>query len=76
LKKCVEVRDKLVKEGGKKTAGIHDVPSCVLLSGSKITRGNGKIITIAVGKHSCMAQTHTDNSETSTPFQNSLFLFG
>lgn len=56
LIKCVSQRNTIVQEGGKNSAGAHDVASPVLLSGSRILSGEGKMVVIAVGNLSAIGK--------------------
>lgn len=50
----------------------HSVPSCVLLSGTAITTGEGKFLCIVVGEKSCEGKIQAaleDNKEEKTPLQ-------
>jgi magnesium-transporting ATPase (P-type) len=46
----------LIAEGSKDEAGAHDVPSPIMLSGSKVLSGEGKMLIIAVGKLSAIGK--------------------
>ena len=46
----------MIAEGSKDEAGAHDVPSPIMLSGSKALSGEGKMIIIAVGKLSAIGK--------------------
>jgi magnesium-transporting ATPase (P-type) len=49
ISQCIAKRDELIAEGSKNTAGRHDVPSCVIMSGTKILTGEGKLLITVVG---------------------------
>lgn len=53
---CIAKRDEIIKEGSKNTAGRHEVPSCVILSGTRILTGEGKLLVIVVGDSSCVGK--------------------
>lgn len=53
---CIAKRDELIKEGNKNTAGRHEVPSCVILSGTRILTGEGKLLVLVVGDSSCVGK--------------------
>jgi magnesium-transporting ATPase (P-type) len=46
----------LIAEGNKDGASAHDVPSPLMLSGSKVLSGEGKMVVIAVGKFSAIGK--------------------
>lgn len=50
---CKAKRDQIMVEGGRNTAGHHDVPSPIIMSGTKVLSGEGKFIVLAVGDLSC-----------------------
>lgn len=56
IKICVEQRNQIISDGLREGATAHDVPSPVLLSGSKVLSGEGKMIAIAVGKLSAIGK--------------------
>lgn len=56
LYNCVEIRDKIIAEGHKNTATAHDVPSPIVLSGTRILTGEGKFIITVVGDSSCVGK--------------------
>jgi hypothetical protein len=45
-----------LSEGQKDGFTAHDVPSPILLSGSKVLSGEGKMLAIAVGKLSAIGK--------------------
>ena len=46
-----------------KSAGTHKVPSPILLSGTKVTLGEGLFIVIVVGKDSCVGKIKEELSK-------------
>ena len=56
LSKCQAKRDEIVAEGSKNTSGRHDVPSCIILSGTRILTGEGKLLITVVGDSSCVGK--------------------
>jgi len=56
LQHCIEERNQIIKDGGKDGSSAHDVPSILMLSGSRCLSGEGKMIIIAVGKLSAMGK--------------------
>lgn len=72
---CIAKRDNVIAEGNTNTAGHHEVPSPVLLSGTNIKNGSGKILIIAVGDRSAIGKvrkTITDSGDDETPLQKKL----
>lgn len=56
LKYCVEQRNSILSDGQREGTSAHDVPSPILLSGSKVLSGEGKMLVIAVGKLSAIGK--------------------
>ena len=56
LTNCVERRDQLINDGCRNTAQRHDVPSCVLMSGTRVLSGEGKMLVLVVGDASCVGK--------------------
>lgn len=50
---CIIKRDEIMVEGGRNTATSHDVPSPIIMSGTKVLCGEGKFIVLCVGDNSC-----------------------
>jgi magnesium-transporting ATPase (P-type) len=46
----------LIAEGNRDGASAHDIASPLMLSGSKVLSGEGKMIVIAVGKYSAIGK--------------------
>jgi Ca2+ transporting ATPase len=55
LDACLVKREALLKKGTPKF-GLHELPSPVVLAGTKFLNGSGKMIIIAVGKHSTIGK--------------------
>lgn len=36
LEHCIEVRDRLINDGVKNTSGSHEVPSPIIMSGTRV----------------------------------------
>lgn len=53
---CIEKRNQLIEEGARNTAGHHDVPSPILMSGTRILSGEGKMVVLVVGDASCVGK--------------------
>lgn len=50
---CKAKRDQIMVEGGRNTATHHDVPSPIIMSGTKVLCGEGKFIVLVVGDNTC-----------------------
>jgi magnesium-transporting ATPase (P-type) len=76
---CMQkLREKEADLGGKRGSS-HDVPSCVLLSGTQIATGDGWFLALVVGKHSCDGSIKAkleQNSDEMTPLQVKLEKIG
>ena len=46
----------MISEGGKEQASTHEVSSPIMMSGSKVLQGEGKMLVIAVGKLSALGK--------------------
>ena len=46
----------MIAEGSKDNAGAHDIASPIMLSGSRVLSGEGRMLTIAVGKLSALGK--------------------
>ena len=53
---CLKEKDDTLKHKDPKDIHAHDIPSPIMLSGSKVLSGDGKMIIIAVGKYSAMGK--------------------
>ena len=56
LIKCINSRNNVISEGGKEQASTHEVSSPIMMSGSKVLQGEGKMLVIAVGKLSALGK--------------------
>jgi magnesium-transporting ATPase (P-type) len=56
IQKCIHFRNTIIADGGKKHASAHEVPSPIMLSGTRVLSGDGKMIIIAVGKYSAIGK--------------------
>ena len=55
VEKCVIKRNQLLEKHPKKIKS-HDLPSAVVLAGTKVLNGNGKMLVINVGKNSAIGK--------------------
>lgn len=72
LHHCIEQRNRIIGEGGKNTSGRHKVPSCVILSGTKVLTGEGKMVILVVGDSSSVGKIKAllrQKEDTETPLQ-------
>ena len=53
---CLEARNKIKLEGNENTAGRHEVASPILLSGTRVLSGEGKMMVMVVGDSSCVGK--------------------
>ena len=75
LDACLAKRNKIIERGNSNTAGHHEVPSPILLSGTNFKNGKGKMVIIAVGDRSAIGKirkTVKDNTNEETPLQKKL----
>jgi P-type Ca2+ transporter type 2B len=56
ISECIKKRDQIMAEGGKNTATSHDVPSPILMSGTRVFTGEGKFMIVVVGDSSCIGK--------------------
>jgi len=56
LIKCIQARNTIIAEGGKEHSSTHEVSSPIMMSGSKVLQGEGKMVVIAVGKLSALGK--------------------
>ena len=69
---CEEKKLKLIKQKGIEKLGHHEVPSPVILSGTKVKNGNGKMLVINVGPNSAIGKIKeimTSGEDEMTPLQ-------
>jgi hypothetical protein len=38
LKKCLIVKNRIIEEGNRNSSGRHEVPSCIIMSGTRIRK--------------------------------------
>lgn len=53
---CIKKRNQLIDEGLRNTSGVHDVPSPILMSGTRVLSGEGRMVVIVVGDASCVGK--------------------
>lgn len=74
LKDAIKKRDQIVAEGAANASGAHDVPSPIILSGTKVLTGEGRFLVIVVGDSSSVGKIQALLSQDSevTPLQGKL----
>jgi len=75
IKKCDEKIGEIMEEGRENLVGNHEVPSPILVSGTKISNGTGKMVIFLVGKGSSIGkikETVDSNKKDITPLQEKL----
>lgn len=75
IEECIQKRNQIIADGGKNNAGHHDVPSPILMSGTKVLTGEGKMLILVVGDKSCEGKIETllrGNDTDPTPLQQKL----
>lgn len=53
---CIKKKEHLEKSGEKNLADKHLVPSPILMSGTSILSGEGKMLVLVVGLQSCIGK--------------------
>lgn len=56
LAACIQKKNQYIEEGSKSEAGKHGVPSPIIMSGTRILTGEGKMIVFVVGDSSCIGK--------------------
>jgi magnesium-transporting ATPase (P-type) len=51
---CIKKRNELLKSRNESDA--HEIPSCIIMSGTRILAGEGKLMIIVVGDSSCIGK--------------------
>ncbi|CAD8078964.1 unnamed protein product [Paramecium primaurelia] len=75
LSECINKRNQLKEEGAQNTAGHHDVPSPIMMSGTRVLSGEGKMLILVVGDSSCagkIAALLRQDEPEATPLQMKL----
>ena len=75
LKNCLVKKDKLRAKDPNKKFGLHDLPSPVVLAGTKVQSGFGTMLIIAVGPHSSIGKINEiieSGEDEMTPLQKKL----
>jgi P-type E1-E2 ATPase len=75
IEKCLKKQEEIVHNCEKNVSGKHDVPSPIMMSGTRILTGEGKMVVLVVGEQSCLGkiQALLGNSEAEpTPLQMKL----
>lgn len=53
---CLKKKQHLEQQGEKNIADKHEVPSPIIMSGTKVLTGEGKMVVLAVGQASCIGK--------------------
>lgn len=72
LDSCLAKREAFLKKNPGAKLGAHDIPSPVILAGTKILNGSGKMLIICVGKNSTIGKINElleANQDEMTPLQ-------
>ena len=73
LSYCISKMKQIDGDGGRNGADKHQVPSPILMSGTKILTGDGRMMIIVVGYDSCMGKISYDlnkkDEDPQTPLQ-------
>ena len=56
LKDCIAKQEELEKNGEKNLVERHEVPSPIIMSGTKVLSGEGKFLILVVGERSCIGR--------------------
>lgn len=75
LKYCIEQRNQILADNQRDGNSSHEVASPVLLSGSKVLSGEGKMVALAVGKLSAIGKIQnilSNEDDNPTPLQQKL----
>jgi magnesium-transporting ATPase (P-type) len=56
FEECLKRRDEIIDEGSKNSSGRHEVPSPVILGGTRLLTGEGKMLVIVVGDSSSIGK--------------------
>jgi P-type E1-E2 ATPase len=56
LKDCIARQEEVEKNGEKNLADRHEVPSPIVMSGTKVLSGEGKLLILVVGEKSCIGR--------------------
>ena len=75
LRDCVIRQSEVEESGEKNLADRHEIPTPVLMSGTKVLSGEGKMVVIVVGKESCIGRVREkieQEENQPTPLQSKL----
>ena len=73
--KCLELKEEYFATNPDGKGASHDVPSCIILSGTQVQTGQGSFVTIVVGEKTCEGQIMSSVEVTEqemTPLQKKL----
>lgn len=75
FEKCYEKQQEIEESGERNKAGKHDVPSPIIMSGTRVLAGEGKMIVMVVGDQSCIGKVKSllvESEPSPTPLQMKL----
>ena len=75
LEKCIQKKNEIIAANRRNEAGSHTIPSPIMLSGTSILSGEGKMVVIVVGDISCLGKIRailSQDEDGPTPLQNKL----
>lgn len=75
LAQCIRKMNEIESNGEKNLADKHEVPSPILLSGTKVLTGEGKMMILVVGEFSCIGKIRallSQEEDQPTPLQSKL----
>lgn len=54
--RCLKKYEEIVANGEKNVSGKHDVPSPIMMSGTRMLTGEGRMLVLVVGEQSCLGK--------------------
>jgi magnesium-transporting ATPase (P-type) len=75
IEKCVKKQEEIITNGEKNVSGKHDVPSPIIMSGTRMLTGEGRMVVLVVGEQSCLGKIQAllaDTEAEPTPLQMKL----
>ena len=72
LGQCLAKKKEVESQGDQEHVDKHEIPSPVLMSGTKVLTGDGRMMVIVVGDHSCIGKIRrkvNQEDEIQTPLQ-------
>ena len=72
LSQCLSKKKETEAQGDLDKVDKHEIPSPILMSGTKVLTGDGRMMVIVVGDHSCIGKIRrkvNQEDEIHTPLQ-------